>query len=98
MSELLTYNEAKFLVEKNILNENCGVIIKNLSYNCNDEYGIKKITLTPENVIITILDDNGMYRHYKEKSILKIDGMNPKKLFKAYNESDNQRGRPKKSL
>lgn len=78
-----TYNEAKYLISK-------GVICKGteISYNL-----LGKIYNTP---IINILDDNErvlfvVYHNYDKimisnNGIITVDGMNPHKLFEAYND------------
>lgn len=92
---MLNNNEMLALIKKGVVKKYTGVVIKGLSYNIDDGYAIQDIIIKDNDVKIIILDNLGKYRAYPSNKILRIDEMDPRKLYEAY-KSESKRGRPKK--
>ena len=89
----LSYEKMLQLCRKGVIKKGCGVRVKGLTND--DEYAIRSVKASSKNVYITILN-NGKEQHFNQNAIITIDGLDPQKLYEAYNEEDCKRGRPKK--
>lgn len=83
-----TYDEAVYLIKKGIITKDSGIVIKGLSKTNNDEYRAYKFFDCKDSVKFNIIDEKRRNILVKQSAILKVDGMDPHKLYEVYKSMD----------